>query len=181
MALLIFSNITISSTFYYSNLTTHGDDSYNLHLVIKLRCTLSRPTPDTVRCTGKLKSGEYFIDGGVSSQFVTGLLYALSLLPEPIQLTLTGKIESLPYINMTIRALEQFRVKLLHTPSLYILGCIDTFSTPGMIDVEGDWSNGAFWLAAAELGSGLTVTNLSPSSPQGDSACAYLLPRLREQ
>jgi hypothetical protein len=39
MALLIFSNITISSTFYYSNLTTHGDDSYNLHLVIKLRCT----------------------------------------------------------------------------------------------------------------------------------------------
>ena len=146
----------------------------------RMGCTLSRPTPDTIRCEGQLRPGAYAIAGNVSSQFVTGLLYALSLLPEPSQLNLTGKIESLPYINMTIRALEQFRVKLLHTPSLYILGCIDTFSTPGMIDVEGDWSNGAFWLAAAELGSGLTVTNLSPSSPQGDSACAYLLPRLRE-
>ena len=39
MALLIFSNITITSAFYYSNVTAHSDDSYNLHLVIKLRCT----------------------------------------------------------------------------------------------------------------------------------------------
>ena len=60
----------------------------------RMGCRLSRPTETTVRCQGHLRSGHYRIDGGVSSQFITGLLYALSLLPESSRLECTGKLES---------------------------------------------------------------------------------------
>lgn len=145
----------------------------------RMGCTLTRPTADTVRCTGKLRSGEYTIDGGVSSQFVTGLLFALSLLDAESHLTLTGKVESVPYIEMTIRALERFGVQIPHSVSEYTIKPA-RFVTPGTLEVEGDWSNGAFWMAAANLGSDLTILGLDPSSPQGDRAAAHWLPRLME-
>ena len=55
------------------------------------------------------------------------------------------------------------------------------YVSPGTVQVEGDWSNGAFWLAAQALGSTLTTENLSPASAQGDRAAAALLPRLRQE
>ena len=143
----------------------------------RMGCVLTRPTADTVRCTGKLRPGEYSIDGGVSSQFVTGLLYALSLLDGESHLTLTGKVESVPYIEMTIRALEGFGVEIPHSVEEYTIKTA-CFVTPGTLEVEGDWSNGAFWLAAAGLGSELTILGLNPDSPQGDRAAAYWLSRL---
>ncbi len=129
----------------------------------RMGCSLTRPTADTVRCTGKLKPGHYTIDGGVSSQFITGLLFALSIVGGS-DLEITGKIESAPYIELTKTAMELFGAPNYHTP--------------GTITVEGDWSNGAFWLAAAALGSDLTVTGLDPDSPQGDRKVAQLLPLL---
>ena len=133
----------------------------------RMGCTLSRPTADTIRCQGKLKAGEYVIDGSVSSQFITGLLFALALIPGESSLEITGKAESRPYIDMTRRALSLF-------------GAPD-FRSPGALTVEGDWSNGAFWLAGQALGNGLTVRNLSPDSPQGDRAAAHLIPALKER
>ena len=132
----------------------------------RMGCTLSRPTPDTIRCSGKLKPGDYFIDGGVSSQFITGLLFALSLIQGERDLTITGKIESMPYINMTREAMALFSAP--------------QYRSPGTVTVEGDWSNGAFWLAAKALGSDLDIRNLNPESPQGDKAAASLLKELRE-
>ena len=49
LVLLVFSNIAITCAFYYSNLITHGDDSYNLHLLIKLRCTQINETQQTAQ------------------------------------------------------------------------------------------------------------------------------------
>ncbi len=132
----------------------------------RMGCRLSRPTENTIRCQGKLKTGEYTIDGGVSSQFITGLLFALPLISGESSLTVTGKIESKPYIDMTRKALELF-------------GAPD-FHSPGTVTVEGDWSNGAFFLAAQALGNNLAVHNLQPDSPQGDRAAAYWLPKLWE-
>lgn len=130
----------------------------------RMGCTLSRPTADTISCCGKLKSGHYSIDGGVSSQYITGLLFALSLINDDCQLEVTGKVESKPYIEMTKQAMNLFGAPCYHSP--------------GTIAVEGDWSNGAFFLAAAALGNQVEVIGLDSCSAQGDKACADILPEL---
>ena len=129
----------------------------------RMGCSLTRPTADTLRCTGKLKPGAYSIAGNVSSQYITGLLFAHRLIGGECTLEITGRLESAPYVEMTRRAIGLFE-----------------HGSPGEVTVEGDWSNGAFWLAAQALGSPLTITNLNPESPQGDRAVAEWLPRLRE-
>ena len=138
----------------------------------RMGCTLNRPTPNTIRCTGKLRPGPYCIDGGVSSQYITGLLLALSLLGGGSQLEITGKIESRPYIEMTKAAISLFGGDPDHPGE-------KRFHSPGTVSVEGDWSNGAFFLAAIELGSHLTLHGLDPDSPQGDRAVLEILPLLR--
>ena len=132
----------------------------------RMGCILSRPTDNTIRCQGKLRSGNYSIDGGVSSQFITGLLFAISLIDGNSDLTVTGKTESKPYIEMTKQAMALFQAP--------------RYRSPGTVTVEGDWSNAAFFLAAQVLGSDVSVENLNPRSGQGDRLIAELLPRLED-
>lgn len=139
--------------------------------LIRMGCKLSRPTHNEILCTGKLHSGEYVINGSVSSQFITGLLFALALIPGKSLLTITGKPESAPYIEMTRKALELFGVSTENNKISYSI----PFHSPGKITVEGDWSNGAFFLAAKALGNSLEVTGLKKDSPQGDKAVAQIL------
>lgn len=146
----------------------------------RMGCELDRPTPDTVRCFGCLHPGDYCIDGSVSSQFISGLLFAATLLPGESTLTVTGRTESKPYILMTTLALGQFGAEPIQTEQGYRIPGGNPLTTPGEITVEGDWSNAAFFLAAAALGSPVTVTGLNPDSPQGDRAIADLLPKLHE-
>ena len=127
----------------------------------RMGCRLSRPTGNTIRCLGKLKSGVYSIDGGVSSQFITGLLFAHTILGG-CQLTVTGRLESKPYVDLTKAALTLF----------------EGHHSPGTVTVEGDWSNGAFWLAANALGSELSVHGLRDDSAQGDRAVVEILRQL---
>ena len=127
----------------------------------RMGCRLSRPTENTIRCQGKLKSGVYSIDGGVSSQFITGLLFAHIILGG-CQLTVTGRLESKPYVDLTKAALTLF----------------EGHHSPGTVTVEGDWSNGAFWLAANALGSELSVHGLRDDSAQGDRAVVEILRQL---
>ena len=143
----------------------------------RMGCRLSRPTESTLRCTGQLKSGEYAISGGVSSQFITGLLYAASLMKGDSKIKIIGKLESKPYVTMTQRAMSLFGID---TTDFEVKGS-QTYNTPGQLNVEGDWSNGAFWLAAKALGCPLLVDNLDADSPQGDRAAADLIPRLRQE
>ena len=142
----------------------------------RMGCTLTRPTPDTIRCQGKLKAGEYIISGAVSSQFITGLLLACARIPGESQITITGKLESAPYVTMTLDAMAAFGMKI----DDYRVSGGRPFHSPGELTVEGDWSNGAFFLAAKALGSDVEVANLSPASAQGDRAAATLLPGLKE-
>ena len=137
-------------------------------------CTLTRPDTSSVRCTGRLKPGNYAIDGGVSSQFISGLLFALSILPGCSQLDITGKVESRPYIDMTRKALRDFGIS---TENNLVNGSYP-FHSPGKVWVEGDWSNAAFFLGANALGSQITVNNLDPNSIQGDSAVTACLNKL---
>ena len=132
----------------------------------RMGCTLSRPSPATIRCQGRLKCGYYCIDGGISSQFISGLLFATALLEGESTVTITGKLESAPYVEMTKQALDTFHVA---TNEFSVLGG-KKFHTPGRLQVEGDWSNAAFWLTAKKLGSKLEIGNLNHSSCQGDKA-----------
>ena len=140
----------------------------------RMGCSLTRPTTDTIRCQGKLKAGQYVIDGGVSSQFITGLLLAAALIPGESHIQLTGKVESKPYITMTQQAMALFG---LETEAFTVDGG-NPFHSPGELTVEGDWSNGAFFLAAKALGNDVVTENLSTESPQGDRSAFDLLPAL---
>ena len=130
----------------------------------RMGCILSRPTADTIRCCGKLKAGEYVIDGGVSSQFITGLLFATALMEGESKITITGTLESKPYVDMTEQALNLFDVP--------------NFRSPGHLEVEGDWSNGAFFLASQWLGSEISIHGLNTDSVQGDRAVVEILKQL---
>lgn len=136
---------------------------------------LPRSVTAGLRLQGRLKPGHYRIDGSVSSQFISGLLMALPLLDGESHLELMGKTESRPYIEMTLKTLAQFGVlwENFHTPGKQI------FKSPGTVQIEGDWSNAAFWLAASALGSNITVTGLDNDSVQGDKAIIPLLEQLR--
>lgn len=143
----------------------------------RMGCTLTRPTADTIRCQGKLQSGIYTISGGVSSQFITGLLLAFPLISGESQLEITGKLESAPYVTMTLKAMEQFGVMVQN----FSVAGNQHFTSPGTVTVEGDWSNAAFFLAAKALGNNITVTGLRQDSPQGDRAVAALLAELKQK
>ena len=132
----------------------------------RMGCQLTRPTGNTIRCTGRLKAGEYTIDGGISSQFITGLMFATSLIEGPCDLLITGKIESKPYLQMTEDAMNLFRAPDYHSP--------------GAIRIEGDWSNGAFWVAAQFLGNELSVRGLNAISSQGDRVVVDIAHQLKE-
>ena len=137
----------------------------------RMGCILTRPSADTLRCQGKLIPGKYSINGSVSSQYITGLLLALSLLAEESSLEITGNLESKPYIDLTRDAISLFGGDSFHPGKRQ-------FHSPGELTVEGDWSNGAFFLSANALESELQVLGLNPDSAQGDSAVTKLLPQL---
>ena len=133
-----------------------------------------------ITVSGKLTPGEYAIEGNVSSQFVTGLLFALSLLPYPSTLLLKGEIESVPYINMTLNALSAFKASPIAVGGGRLLGVpgylAQPLHTPGNINTEGDYSGAAFLLAAGAIGKEpVTVTGLSVPSAQGDMAILSML------
>ncbi|MGN8896044.1 3-phosphoshikimate 1-carboxyvinyltransferase [Flavonifractor sp. HCP28S3_F3] len=122
----------------------------------------------TLTVRGRLTPGDYTLPGDVSSQFVTGLLYALPLLEGDSRILLTTPLESRGYIDMTLDALEQFGVK-----AEYDGDCV--FRVPGNqkyqardVVIEADWSNAAFWYAAVSLGCELDIQGLNAFSAQGD-------------
>lgn len=118
--------------------------------------------------SGKLKGGTFTIRADISSQFVSGLLFALPLLREDSTLILTGRRESPSYIEMTLNALRFYGIKIRSIPDGYQIPGRQKYRSPGALNVEGDWSYGAFWLSAIALGAPLTVTGLDQDSLQGD-------------
>ena len=142
----------------------------------RMGCTLERPTADTIRCRGRLRAGTYRIAGNISSQYITGLLLALVHLRSSSTIAIDGRLESKPYVELTLETLSHFGI----TASPEQIPGGQKLSSPGEITVEGDWSNAAFFLAANALGSSVEVFNLRPDSVQGDRAAAALLPALKE-
>ena len=131
-----------------------------------------------IHTSGALKAGEYTLRGDVSSQYVTGLLFALPLLSDDSTLRLLPPVESAPYIEMTLSSLMRFGIEVRREGHTYFIKGNQTYCSPGAVSVEGDWSNAAFFLTAGALGAPVTVTGLNPDSPQGDKAILDILRRM---
>ena len=140
-------------------------------------CKLFRPTADTVRCAGRLTGGTYRMAGNVSSQFISGLLFALPLTGEESNIMLTSPLESADYVRMTLAALRTFGVTVEESEHGWHIPAGQCYRSCGSAKVEGDWSNAAFWLTAGAISGEMTVTGLTPDSPQGDRRIADLLAR----
>ena len=124
----------------------------------------------TVR--GKLTPGEYRLPGNVSSQFFTGLLFALSLLDGPSRIVSTTALESSNYIHMTLDAMAAAGVHAEISGDGTIFTVQPSCYTPIDLAVEADWSQAGFWYAALALGSSLELEGLNPFSSQGDMVVA---------
>lgn len=173
----IAASLGVESTFVMSGRLPSRPLSPLWEELERMGCQLSRPTENTILCTGKLSSGDYFIAGSISSQFITGLLFALALMPDKSHLTITGKIESKPYIRMTEQALALFGVNTTD----YSFHNTFPFHSPGTVVVEGDWSNGAFFCCANALGNDIIIHGLREDSAQGDKAVTAILPKMSEE
>lgn len=122
------------------------------------------------------RGGSFLLPGSVSSQFASGLLLAAPLLGESITIDFTSPPESQDYIEITRHILAYFGVKAEKTKTGYRVEGNQPYRSPGSLDVEGDWSNSAFWLVGGALSGGkITITGLSPKSPQGDKRILDLL------
>lgn len=127
---------------------------------------------------GMLKGGVFRLPGNISSQYITGLLFALPLVREDSQILLTTELESRGYLNMTLDTLQKFGVRVEGIDFGWHVPGGQRYHSPGRVSAQGDWSNGAAWLTAAALTGDVTVENLSQRAPQGDRAIMDLLKRM---
>lgn len=119
---------------------------------------------------GTLSAGEYKVKGNISSQFISGLLFALPLLEGDSKISILPPIESRPYINLTISALKKFGVDVHWADEKTIVVKGGQHYVPTETAVEGDYSNAAFFAAMNALGSHIEIGGLDAASLQGDKA-----------
>ncbi len=132
-----------------------------------------------LECKGRLEGGAFTIAGNISSQFISGLLLASPLTGEDCFISITTPLESKPYIDITIAVMSEYGIRITHTENGYFIKGNQTYTAPKSFEIEGDWSNAAFWLVCGGIaGNGITCTGLSQKSLQGDRAVVDILKRL---
>lgn len=133
---------------------------------------------DSLIVEGKLKSGCFELPGNLSSQFISGLLFALPLLEGDSEIKITGKFESKSYVLMTIEAMKKYGVKVSFDgdKNIKIKGNQKYLGKDEV--VEGDWSNAAFFKALSFLGNDVKTEGLKKESLQGDKICEEYFDKL---
>lgn len=130
---------------------------------------LSKQGSVPLEVSGRFVGGDYTIAANISSQFISGLLFALPLCSTLSTITLTDKIESEDYISMTLDAQRRFSVDIKQDGAKFIIDAGQRYSPKGNVCIGGDWSNAAFFLCAGALSEdGVCVSGLDLSSHQGD-------------
>lgn len=128
-----------------------------------------------VKINGEMISGEFTIKGNISSQFITGLLFALPLLNGNSIINVIPPVESRPYIDMTLNTLKKFGITVTEKSNSFFIPGGQKYASPGTVESEGDWSNSAFFLTAGAVSGRVTVTGLDVSSVQGDKQILTIL------
>lgn len=130
---------------------------------------------------GPLGAGFYELPGDVSSQFITGLLYTLPLLEGDSKLRVTTTIESLGYLKLTLAVLKSYGIEIdFDGDSLFFIKGNQSYQASDY-QVEGDFSQAAFFLVAGALGNEVKVKGLDPTSEQGDKAIIDILKGLNAE
>ena len=138
--------------------------------------TLSPPSSNPLTIGGAIRNTDFSIAGNVSSQFISGLLFAIALSGKGGTVHIEGALESAPYLHLTVDALSQFGIHVNWDGARFTIPPCQPLISPKTICVEGDWSNAAFPLSLGVIGKApVTITGLSPSSRQGDRAIVTLL------
>ena len=143
--------------------------------------SLSEAGRSPLSLSGRLPSGEYTLAANISSQYVSGMLFALSVACGRSILRLSGKVESAPYILMTLDTLKSFGadIEFDENNGIFYINGKRRLVSPSSFEVGGDWSNAAFMLVAGVIGSrALTVSNLDVQSHQGDRAIIDVLRKM---
>ncbi len=131
---------------------------------------------DTVSVSGSLSGEVFSVPGNISSQYISGLLFALSILSGERRIEITGSTESEGYIDMTVNALRQFGADIDSHENTLVVKSSSRLSSPGTVTAEGDWSNSAFWISSAALsGEHIICRGLSGNSVQGDRAICDIM------
>lgn len=125
----------------------------------------------SIEISGTLSAGNYEISGEVSSQYTTGMLFALSVLDGKSTLKITGNAESRAYVDMTIKVLKDFGADIAEPEKNFFEINGNGRLSPGEFTVEGDWSNAAFLIALSRLAGTISVSGLNENSVQGDRFC----------
>lgn len=118
---------------------------------------------------GKLTAGVYPVTGDISSQFITGLMFAMPLLVGASTIQLTSPLQSKPYADITVNCMRSFGIETLEFNGNYNIKGVQTYN-PARFTVEGDCSQAAFFAVANELGSNIEIDGVNPNSVQGDRA-----------
>lgn len=124
---------------------------------------------------GQIRGGVYTLPGNISSQFITGLLFALPLLKEDSEIRLTTKLESRGYVDMTLDTLKLFQIEIEEKDWGFQIKGGQTYRSPLEVSAEGDWSGAAFWVVAGGIGGDITCTGLRKNSCQGDKEIVDLM------
>ena len=132
-----------------------------------------------LHCSGRLSGGQYAMPGNISSQYISGLLFALPLLDGDSVLTVTGTVESKGYIDMTEDALASSGIRFAKEGQTYYIPGQQSCRLKGILTAEADWSSAAFFLVMGAFSKdGITVSGLNEASSQGDKAVLDILIRM---
>lgn len=129
---------------------------------------------------GRLKSGIFKLPGNVSSQFVSGLLFALPLLHGPSVLQITSPLESSAYVDLTLQCLRKYGIAIVNQGNAhhrYLIMGGQRYRAQNS-RVEGDWSQAAFWAVGGCLGAGITCSGVYFASLQGDKVILEIMERM---
>jgi 3-phosphoshikimate 1-carboxyvinyltransferase len=126
---------------------------------------------------GPLQVKDITIDGSQSSQFLSGLLFAYAFTAHDAVTIIVNDLKSTPYIDLTLSILKQFGKQVTHDnyKTFHIKSAVNIMTAPVVIDIEGDWSSAAYWLAAAAINGEVTVENISIETLQADKAILEVL------
>ena len=133
-----------------------------------------------LKVEGQLKASHFKVQGNISSQFITGLLFALPLLKEDSVLEVLPPVESRAYIDMTLEALQTFGIKVQQEGNTFYIAGNQTYQSKD-VTVEGDYSNAAFLDAFNMIGGNVKVTGLREDTLQGDSIYKTYYKVLKEE
>lgn len=145
-------------------------------------CRITHETRNIIQCVGQLESGEYTLPGDLSSQFISGLLFALPILPGTSVINIQGELTSSGYIRMTLDALQAAGITIIAEDERFIIPGNQEYHVLPLLAGEGDWSNSAFWLTMGAISDkSVTCSGLYHPSSQKDKRIVRLLRRFGAQ